>query len=144
MDHCPTEDDARVALHAHLVECANEARLRHGLYIDFDTFKRILDDRKVVRYPTQLVFDADPLEPGQFAHAEQIGERPSEGFRLSIHPYFKSQPDVIPLLAAYHIAPINYGDIAAEPECELFGATLVGLDVEAYYQALCELADSIP
>jgi hypothetical protein len=38
---------------------------------------------------------------------------------------------------------INYGSIVETPEAELYGATLLGLEVEAYYQALCELADAM-
>ena len=33
--------------------------------------------------------------------------------------------------------------IVEAPQAELYGATLLGLDVEQYYQAICELADSI-
>ncbi len=47
------------------------------------------------------------------------------------------------LLIAYHIPVINYGTIVEALDAELFGATLLGLEVEAYYQALCELADAL-
>jgi hypothetical protein len=140
----PTEDDARRGLRDHIIETATAARLTYGLYIDAEAILRMLDDRKVVRYPVGVRFDAGPLEPGEFAHAEPLGEHPRDGFCLFIHPHFESQRDVWPLLIAYHLVDVSYGEIATAADAELFGATLLGLEVEAYYNALCELADSIP
>lgn len=120
------------------------ARLSHGMYIDAETILRMLDDRAVVRYPVEVRFDAEPLEPGEFAMPIAVGDHPSAGYCLFMHPCFEQQPEVWPLLIAYHIPSINYGDIVTHDEAEHFGATLIGLDAEAYYGALCELADSIP
>jgi hypothetical protein len=39
---------------------------------------------------------------------------------------------------------VNYGEIVSHEEAELFGATLLGMDVEEYYRALCDLADGVP
>ena len=139
-----TEGDARVALQDHLGEKAMNARLTHGMYIDAETIVKMLDDRTVVRYPVGIRFDDEPLEPGEFAMPVQLGELPSAGFCLFIHPYFEQQPDAWPLLIAYHIPSINYGDIVSHEDAEHFGATLVGLEKDTYYEALCELADSIP
>ncbi|MHC4990559.1 MAG: hypothetical protein ACYTGC_06220 [Planctomycetota bacterium] len=139
-----TEADGRRALRDHIVEKAEAARLRYGLYIDAETIMAMLDDRQVVRYPTGVRFDATPLEPGEFALALSLGDRPEDGFCLVIHPHFEHQRENLPLLLAYHIPDINYGEIVTAADAELFGATLLGLDVDAYYQALCELADSIP
>ncbi|MCP3902218.1 MAG: hypothetical protein GY715_01170 [Planctomycetes bacterium] len=139
-----TEEDGRRALREHLVDRAQRARVKYGLYMDHDVMRRLLEDREFVRYPTELVFDAAALDPGEFAHAEPIGATPADGFRLVVHPWFETQLENLPLLVAYHIIDINYGDIATAAEAELFGATLLGLEVEAYYEALCELTDSIP
>jgi hypothetical protein len=38
---------------------------------------------------------------------------------------------------------INYGSIVEAEHAELYGATLLGLEVDTYYQALCELADAM-
>lgn len=138
-----SEADGRVALHEHLVEKAVSARLRHGLMVDSDAIQRILRDRQTVRYPVELVFDAGPLEPGEFAFPQPLGEHPSKGFRLAVHPLFRDRPDVWAMLVAYHIPTINYGEVAGPAEAELFGAALVGMDREEYYRALCELADSL-
>ena len=138
-----TEQDGRLALQDHIREKASAARTRHGPAIEGAGIMRVLDDRETVRYPVGIRFDATALQPGEFAHAQPLGEHPREGFCLFIHPVFEQRPDVWPLLIAYHIAPINYGDIAGPAECELFGATLLGLDVEGYYEALCALTDSL-
>ncbi|MCK4872759.1 MAG: hypothetical protein KAS72_08555 [Phycisphaerales bacterium] len=137
-------EHAQQALREHVREKAATARIKYGLYIDADAILKMLDDRDVVRYPVGVRFDADPLEPGEFAHAQPLGEHPRDGFCLFVHPYFENHREIWPLLVAYHIVAINYGEIATADEAELYGATLLGIDVDAYYQALCELADSIP
>ncbi|MCA9284909.1 MAG: hypothetical protein KDA22_06840 [Phycisphaerales bacterium] len=139
----PTEDDARTSLRDHLLAKAAAARAAHGPAIDSATVQRLLADRSVVRYPTELVFDAARLRPGEFAFAEPRGSHPRDGFRLAVHPYFERRPEDWPLLVAYHIPPINYGDVATSEDCECFGAALVGLDREAYYRRLCALADAM-
>lgn len=140
----PTEHDGLIALRDHLLAKAAEARGRTGGPIDGPGMLRLLEDRAVVRYPTGVRFDAGSLQPGEFAHAEPLGEHPRDGFCITVHPVFERRPEAWPFLLAYHIPPINYGDIASAEDCELFGAALLGLDQETYYQALCGLADSIP
>jgi len=38
---------------------------------------------------------------------------------------------------------INYGPFAMADDAEAFGAQALGLSREAYYQALCQMADSL-
>lgn len=144
MRHTPTEHDAKAGLRDHVLERARAARERHGPIIDDAAILRVLDDRTVVRYPTGVRFDASPLRAGEFAWAAPLGEHPKDGFCLFVHPIFERRRDLWPLLIAYHIPPINYGDIASAEDCEAFGAALLGLDVEAYYDELCALADALP
>jgi hypothetical protein len=139
-----SEDDGREALRDHVIQKAQAARLKYGLHIDAEVIMKMLDDREVVRYPTGVRFDAGPLQPGEFAYAQPLGARPADGYCLYVHPHFERQPEILPLLIAYHIVDINYGEIATAAEAELFGATLLGLEVDTYYQALCALADSLP
>lgn len=139
-----TEQDAQIALKDHLGDKAMNARLKNGMYIDAETIIKMLDDGDFVRYPVSIRFDSEALEPGEFAAPIALGDHPSAGFCLCIHPYFEQQPEAWPLLIAYHIPTINYGEIVSNEDAEHFGATLVGLETETYYQALCELADSIP
>jgi len=142
--HQPTEEEGRQSLHQHIVDKAMSARLRYGLYIDADTILKMLDDREVVRYPCGVRFDAEPLRPGEFAFASPLGDHPKNGYCLFLHPFFENQPEIWPLLIAYQLVVINYGEMATAEDAEVFGCTLLGLDQEAYYEALCELADSIP
>jgi hypothetical protein len=143
MDRRLTEHDGRLALRDHVLERATVARAKHGPAIDASAIMRVLEDREVVRYPMGVRFDALGLNPGEFAHAEPLGEHPRQGFCLFVHPAFEARRDLWPVLIAYHIPPVNYGDIAEAEDCELFGATLLGLGVDEYYDVLCELADSI-
>lgn len=139
----PGENEGRIALQDHIVDRARDARLRHGPAIDSASIMRVLNDRRVVRYPTGVRFDAGPLEPGEFAWAMPLGERASDGFCLFVHPHFEHRPETWAMLLAYHIPSISYGDIATSEEAELFGATLLGMEIEAYYQALCALCDEL-
>lgn len=144
MAHRLTEHDGRVALRDHILERTAAARARYGPLIDDAAIMRILDDREIVRYPLGVRFDAAPLQPGEFAFAMPVGEHPREGFCLFIHPSFEQRRDLWPRLIAYHIPPVNYGDIADAEDCELFGASLLGLTTDSYYEALCDLADTLP
>ena len=103
----------------------------------------MLADRECVRYPCELVFDAGPLQPDECAYPAPNGERPEDGFRLFIHPYFSVDPDRVPLLALYQIVSINYGAFASPDDAEAFGAAVLGIPQEDYYAALCAMADEI-
>lgn len=138
-----TADDARVALRDHVRERARAARTRYGERIGLDEVLALLEDREFVRYPTDVAFDSSLLEPGEFAWAQQLGESPSSGFRIVVHESFRDRADVLPLLIAYHLVRVNYGDIATHEEAEHFGATLLGMDADVYYGRLCEFADSL-
>lgn len=134
---------AQRAFHDHLIQKAHAARLKYGLYIDAEVIVQMLSDSDVVRYPTTLHFDKSMLQPHEFGHAHPLGFHSADGFALFIHPAFARHSEALPLLVAYHIPSINYGRVVDAEGAELFGATLVGMEAEAYYQALCELADSI-
>jgi len=139
-----TEEDGYAALRGHLVERALVARERYGPDIDFQAIQKILVDPEIVRFATEVVFDADPLLPGEFAWAQPKGDTPSAGYRLVVHPCFEQRFRDLPKLIAYHIVSINYLDIATHEEAELFGAALLGLEVDEYYATICALADSVP
>lgn len=143
MNPRPTPEEAQQSLRDHIVTKAMDARLRRGGLIDRHEMMRLLDDRSVVRYPVGVRFDAQPLQSGEFACIESLGEHPSDGFCLFIHPLFENVDEMIPLLIAYYIPSVNYGDVATHVEAELFGATLLGIDVEEYYTILCSAADTV-
>lgn len=143
MNPRPTAEEAQQSLRDHVVAKAMDARLRRGGLIDRVEMMRLLDDRAVVRYPLGVRFDAGPLQPGEFACLDSLGEHPRDGFCLFIHPMFENVDDLIPLLVAYYIPSVNYGDVASHVEAELFGASLLGIDVEEYYTILCSVADTV-
>lgn len=123
---------------------ATEARHSRGGLIDRAEMFRMLQDRSVVRYPIGVRFDAQPLHAGEFACLEALGQTPADGFCLYIHPMFEHVDDLLPLLIAYYIPTINYGEVASHIEAELFGSTLLNIDREEYYKILCSVADSTP
>ncbi len=102
-----------------------------------------LEDRAFVRYPCDLVFDAGPLLPGEFACPLPKGSRPEDGFVMHVHPLFQRDLDEVPLLVLYQLVSVNYGDFASAQDAEAFGAAALGLDREEYYAAVCRLADRL-
>ena len=109
--------------------------------IDGDAIRRVLADPDIVRFPVQLAFGTTELLPGEFAWPKPRGASPAEGYDLVLHPAFRDREDALPFLIAYHVVAINYLDVATHEEAELFGAALLGMDVDAYYSEVCRLAD---
>lgn len=145
--HQPTEQEGRESLITHALDKALEAREAYcvdGGGLTMDALNVLLCDRKFVRHPVRLEFDAAPLASGEFAHPEPIvQDDPSAGFIMFIHPNFEGADEIIPLLVAYQLVTINYGEIAGPEAAESYGAALCGLDTESYYQTLCQLSDSL-
>ena len=142
--HRPSLEEGQRSLRDHVVDTAAAARAKHGPFSAPAALQRLLGDSKFVRFPTTIDFDGDTLQTGEFAWAEQLGEHPREGYVIHVHPSLAERPDVLPLVVGYHLVTVNYGDVATHEEAELFGATLVGLEQEAYYLQLCALADGLP
>ena len=139
----PTAEEGHAALRQHVVQVAAAARERRGVPADRAAVEALLDDRAVVRFPTRLRFDAGPLELGEFAWARQLTGDPADGFDLVVHPALEDDPR-LPLAVAYHLPSINWLEVVTHVEAELFGATLLDLDVDDYYARLCALADGLP
>jgi hypothetical protein len=138
-----TAEDGRQSLSAHAAAKGDEIRAKYGPHIGWSELQRILQDRACVRYPCEIIFDAGPLQPGEFAHPVPRGERPEDGFDLHIHPYFMTQLDRISHLALYQLVVVNYGEFASPDDAETFGASALNLSKEEYYKSLCDLADEI-
>ena len=138
-----TTDDARQSLGSHVAAKGAELRAKYGPSIGWAQLGAILADRDCVRYPCELVFDPAPLRPGECAYPEPKGERPEDGFRLCVHPYFSLDPARVPLLALYQLVAINYGAFASPDDAEAFGAAALGMERDHYYAALCAMADEI-
>src|SRR5271165_5408481 len=138
-----TIEDARESLTAHVAAKGTEIREKYGPRIGWSQLQRILADSECVRYPCELAFDAAPLQPDECAYPVARGERPEDGFRLCVHPYFSAFPARVPLLALYQLVAINYGAFASPEDAEAFGAAALGMPRDDYYNALCAMADEI-
>jgi len=143
--HRVSEQEGRESLVGHAAERAGEARSVYGGRepgLGMEQLAELLEDRRFVRYPVRLDFDGSLLEPGEFAFPEAVEDgNPSAGFVIHVHPEFQSKPAAVPLLVAYHLVRVNYGEIAGPEAAEMFGATLCGMAVDDYYAALCRHAD---
>lgn len=142
--HRPSAEEGNLALLDHAAAVAERAAAQYGPSIDHEAMLRLLADRQIVRYPVEIAFDTQTLEPGEFAYAAPVSDDPKAGYRLSIHASFEGRPEVLPLLVAYHLPVVNYGDIVNDEVALRFGARLLGLDEQIYHDRLCELADSLP
>ena len=138
-----TAQDARQSLNAHVAAKGAEIRAKYGPTIGWRELLRILEDREVVRYPCETVFDSGPLQPGEFAHPMARGKRPEDGFVICVHPSFITQMERVPHLVLYQLVLVNYGEFASAEDAETFGAAALGLVRDDYYQALCGLADQV-
>ena len=138
-----TVDDFKHSLGTHVAGKGEEIRAKYGTDIGWRELQAILQDRAVVRYPCEIVFDSQPLLDGEFAHPVMNGEIPNDGFTLYVHPFFMTQLDQVAYLVLYQLVVVNYGEFASPEDAEAFGASALGLSPEDYYSTLCELADQI-
>jgi hypothetical protein len=140
-----TPEDGKKALLHHVVEKALALRKQYGGFIDYETLLKILQDNNFVRYPTRLEFNSGPIDKGFFAVVDALDiDNPSKGYTIYIHEYFKKRLGDVPAIVLYQLVAINYGVIATSEEAEIFGATVLDMKKEEYYQLLCVLADQIP
>ena len=136
-----TAEDARQSLTSHVETKGVEVFLKYGPQLGWPELQRLLEDRAYVRYPVQVGFDATRLLPGEFAHAEQNGEAPEDGFTLLLHPLLALTLEDAVRAALYQLVAVNYGEFASADEAETFGAAALGLTRDEYYDQLCAIAD---
>ena len=138
-----TADDARQSLATHVAEKGQQLYMKYGPDISWNKLLALLDDRTLVRYPCEIAFDAQPLQPGEFACAIAKSEQPEDGFTIFVHPFFALELHCVPHMVLYHLVVVNNGDMATAIEAEIFGATALGMLRDEYYSLLCGYADSI-
>jgi len=138
-----TADDARQSLTSHVAAKGLELYQKYGPTIGWAELQRVLEDRTFVRYPCEIVFDAKPLLPGEFAHPSMKGAHPEDGFIMHVHPHFFAQLERIPWLVLYQLVALNYGEFASAEDAEMFGAAALGLTRDEYYSELCKMADEV-
>ena len=139
----PSVQDARQSLNAAAAATGAGIYEKYGPRIGWAQLVQILQDRTCVRYPCEIVFDAGPLEAGEFAHPIARGGRPEDGFSMHVHPFFSTQLEQVPPLVLYQLVLVNYGAFAAAGDAEAFGAAALGLPMDEYYLQVCQLADSL-
>jgi hypothetical protein len=138
-----TLTDAQESLTGHVASKGTEIREKYGPRIGWSEILRILEDRACVRYPCEVVFDDGPLRDGEFAHPVAKGAMPEEGYRMHVHPFFSVEPGILPALVLYQLVLVNYGDFASPEDAETFGAAVLGITRDAYYEQLCAASDMI-
>ncbi|MBK7404504.1 MAG: hypothetical protein IPJ41_07670 [Phycisphaerales bacterium] len=143
MEQRLTEQDGKMALRDHVAATALRGLERYGPAIDAEGLLRLLTDRSVVRFPVEIRFGTERLRPGEPGFPEPVGERPSDGYRLWLHPALEARRELWPVVVSYYLASVNYGPVVSADDAELFGATLLNLDIETYYLQMCALADWI-
>lgn len=131
------------AVSQHALAKAAEIRERYGPVIDYSTVLAILEDRKSTRYPVQIRFTTDGIEPGMFAKTVPVSENPDDGYVMSIHARLEDQPQVLPALILYQSVLVNYGDLATAHDAEIFGSGVLGMDRDDYYELLIDLTDAL-
>jgi len=129
------------SLREHLVAQAVVAHQKHSP-VTAEKLDAMLHDPDCLRHPVRLVFEFGEMAMHQFAQPD-IDWRNTErdGRVLYLRPVLHNHPDLLPLAVAYMIPLINYGDIVTDDHCLAYGATLLGLMEEEYYQRLCALCD---
>jgi hypothetical protein len=131
------------SLREHLVAQAQVAH-RHYAPLTVAKLDAFLLDPACLRYPTRLQFEFGEMAQHQFAQPDVDWRTPGQQGRvLYLRPLLRERPDLVVLAVAYMIAPINYGDIVTDEHCRLYGATLLGMMEEEFYQAICRLADAV-
>ncbi|MEA3302064.1 MAG: hypothetical protein U9Q75_02210, partial [Pseudomonadota bacterium] len=121
------------AVSRHAIEKAKEIRTRYGPVIDYAAVLHMLEDRKSIRYPVEICFVSEGIEPGMFANTRAVSENPDDGYVISLHQHFEDQTDVLPALILYQSVLVNYGDLATADDAELFASTLLRVERDEYY-----------
>ncbi len=131
------------AVSRHAIEKAKEIRARYGPNIDYAAVLRMLEDRKSIRYPVEIRFVSEGIEPGMFANTRAVSENPDDGYVISLHQHFEDQTEVLPALILYQSVLVNYGDLATADDAELFASTLLGVERDEYYAQIIALTDAL-
>jgi hypothetical protein len=130
------------SLREHLLALAT---LAHAKYAPITpaNLDALLHDSACVRYPTRLVFEFGDMAAHQFAQPEWDRSDPqTKGRVLYLRPYLREHPDQTVLAVAYMLPALNYGEVVTDEHCRVYGATLLGMLEEEFYQRICQLADA--
>lgn len=131
------------SLHDHLQAQAVVAHQKYAPLVA-DKLDALLHDPECLRHPVRLVFEFGEMAMHQFAQPDiDWRNQEQDGRVLYLRPLLRNRPDLVVLAVSYMIPVINYTDIVTDEHCLGYGAALLGLTKEEYYQRLCMLADSV-
>lgn len=133
----------REGLENHILFISRRGRAKYPELDSIETFKELLSDPEVVRFPAVLEFDTENTDNHRCVAVDRLSEAPEENYRISIHPYFKGRERDVVALALYVIVKINYGKIAKEKEAELFASNMLGIGTEEYHEWIERLSVEI-
>src|SRR5215470_18034603 len=94
---------AHQALTAQVAADGERVCTKYGPHIGWRELQALLHDRGCVRFPCDLCFNAEPLLPGEFAHALPKGQKPEEGYTIYIHPRYEHQLQTVPYLVLHQL-----------------------------------------
>ena len=134
-----SEEHARQVLRDHITMIAKRSVEKYGPATTIEVVELVLADRDIIRRDTSWRFDNSLLEPGEHAMAVAQGET----YVIAVHESFQKKLEYLPIIIAYHLATVNYGEHVVElEEAELFGASLLGIDVDEFYEKICQIFDA--
>ena len=118
---------------------------KYGTAPSYDAMLRAIEDRDIIPCRIILSYNDEPLQPGEFGFMMNLKDGdPSEGFLLYLHPALRDGGDDVVALIAYQLVVAFGPNEVIHSDAERFGATIMGMDEQAYYEKVCELADAIP
>jgi hypothetical protein len=133
-----SEEHARQVLRDHITMVAKRSVEKHGHATNMRVMELVLADRDVIRRDVSWKFETALLQAGEFA----VAVPSEEGYVIAVHEDFKTKQKVLPVIIAYHLATVNYGEHVIEAEeAELFGASLLGLEVDDFYNEMFQIAE---
>jgi hypothetical protein len=130
-----------VLIKEHAERSAERAVERLGGPLTAENMERYMGDSACLRYPTQIIYSREGLDEHQFAEAFFLGDEAGRICVLHVHPQYAGRREALPLFLAYMAPVINYGHIVTPEVCESYGAMVLGMEVAAYYAALCAVVD---
>ena len=134
----------RQCLMSHAQETASRALERLGGPLSLENLDAFLIDSDCMKYRAMIVFDSTPFEPRQFALPVFQGGSPQRLCKLYVHPYFASAREYLPLIVAYMAAAINFGGSVPLSFCEMYGAALLQVPQEDFYDAIRDISRLVP
>jgi hypothetical protein len=137
-------DEVQALLDRHADAVAARAVAKLGGPLTPENLEQFLGDQDCLRCPTRIAYSSEGLEPHQFAEPIMSAENGVRHCALHVHPRYADQAEALPYFVAYMAAAINYGGAASAELCERYGAALLGLTVDVFYERVCAFAGDLP